>query len=396
LLVAAVQFVNIVEFMMVMPLGPDFAKDLHIDVSSLGVIGGSYTAAAAVAGLVASTFVERFDRRKALATAMFGLVIATLVGAASTGLPSLIFARMLAGIFGGPATAISLAVIADVVPAVRRGRAMSTVMMAFSVASIAGVPIGLDLARMGDWRTPFYAVALLAVVIAGLAIYKLPPLVGHLLVTRDLQKPATSLLRRPEVILSLTLTSMLMLSMFSLIPNLSAYVQGNLNYPREKMDTLYFYGGLCSFAIMYPVGRLTDKFGSAIVGTVGSLVFCVTIYLGFVQLPAWFSVMFLFSAFMMCGSLRNIPTNTLTSRVPGISERARFMSLQSAVQHISSAIGAFLSTILLTETSEHRLIGIEKLGIISICLASTVPFLLFQIQKRVGRVTPTLAPAKTL
>ena len=186
-----------------------------------------------------------------------------------------------------------------------------------------------------------------------------------------------------------------MLSMFSLIPNISTYVQGNLDFPRESMDTLYFYGGLCSFAIMYPVGRLTDKFGSAIVGTIGTIVFCITIYLGFVQRPSWFSVIFLFSTFMMCGSLRNVPTNTLTSRVPGASERARFMSIQSAVQHMSSAAGAFLSTILLSESSDHRLIGIERLGIISICLASTAPFLLFQIQKRVGRVTPAQAPAKT-
>ena len=46
LLLGAVQFINVVDFMMVMPLGPDFACDLGIPLSNLGYIGGSYTAAA--------------------------------------------------------------------------------------------------------------------------------------------------------------------------------------------------------------------------------------------------------------------------------------------------------------------------------------------------------------
>ena len=49
-LVGAVQFVNILDFMMVMPLGPDFSRALGIPTSHLGYIGGAYTAAASVAG----------------------------------------------------------------------------------------------------------------------------------------------------------------------------------------------------------------------------------------------------------------------------------------------------------------------------------------------------------
>ena len=70
LVIAAVQFINILDFMMVMPLGPDFAKALDIPVAHIGYIGGSYTAAASVAGLLGSLFLDRFDRRKALAVAM--------------------------------------------------------------------------------------------------------------------------------------------------------------------------------------------------------------------------------------------------------------------------------------------------------------------------------------
>src|SRR5207249_1638705 len=110
-LVAAVQFVNILDFMMVMPMGPFFSTALHIPTSNLGYVGGSYTAAASIAGLVGSLFLDRFDRRKALGVAMLGLVVATAMGGFAVGMRSLLAARILAGTFGGPATSISLSII---------------------------------------------------------------------------------------------------------------------------------------------------------------------------------------------------------------------------------------------------------------------------------------------
>ena len=132
---ALVQFVNVLDFMMVMPLGPDFVQALGIPSSRLGLVAGSYTASAAVSGLVGMLFLDRFDRKKALVVALTGLAFGTLAGGLATGLGSLMVARVLAGAFGGPATALGLAIIADVIPPARRGQALGAVMGAFSVAS---------------------------------------------------------------------------------------------------------------------------------------------------------------------------------------------------------------------------------------------------------------------
>ena len=97
LLIGAVQFVNILDFVIVMPLGPDFAVALGIPESHLGYVGGAYTAAACVSGLLGSLFLDRFDRRKALAVAMLGLVVGTAAGALAVDLPTLLLARVVAG-----------------------------------------------------------------------------------------------------------------------------------------------------------------------------------------------------------------------------------------------------------------------------------------------------------
>src|SRR5690606_8917324 len=118
-----------------------------------------YTGAAAVSGLAGAFFLDRFERRSALIFCAIGLSLGTLAGAFAWDLNSLVAARVLAGLFGGPASSISLAIIADVIPPERRGRAMGAAMGAFSAASVLGVPAGLELARLGGWRLPFFVVA---------------------------------------------------------------------------------------------------------------------------------------------------------------------------------------------------------------------------------------------
>ena len=59
-LMAGVQFVNVLDFMMVNPLGPQFAHALNVATSKLPMVAGSYTAAACVTGILGSFFLERF------------------------------------------------------------------------------------------------------------------------------------------------------------------------------------------------------------------------------------------------------------------------------------------------------------------------------------------------
>ena len=382
--VGAVQFVNILDFMMVMPLGPDFAVALDIPVSHIGYVGGAYTAAASVSGLACAFFLDRFDRKKALSVAMLGLVLGTLSGAFARGLATLMLARVVAGAFGGPATSLSYSIIADVIPPDRRGRAMGAVMGAFSVASILGVPAGLELARRGGWRLPFIAVAVLGAILGTYASHVLPPMIGHLARARQ-RRFGRDLLQlvRLDVLLSLTLTTLVMGASFIIVPNIAPYLLYNLGYPRARLGLLYLVGGLVSFVAMRGVGLLVDRFGSARVGTFGTLFVSTVIYCGFARVPPVFPVLLLFVLFMLGMSFRNVAYNTLTSKVPQADERARFSSIQSSVQHLASALGAFASARLLTELPSHALVGVDTTAYVSIALGVGVLPLLWIVERRV-------------
>jgi predicted MFS family arabinose efflux permease len=382
--VGAIQFVNIVDFMMVMPMGPDFARALGIPTSQLGYIGGAYTAAASLAGLVGALFLDRFDRKKALGVAMLGLAVGTALGGVARGFGTLLAARMVAGAFGGPATALAMSIIADVIPPARRGKAMGAVMGAFSAASVLGVPAGLELARRGGFRMPFFSVALLGLVIWIFAMRMLPSLTGHLAHREASQeKGFGELLARPTILASYTMTAVALMAGFILIPNISGYLQINLAYPRERIGLLYLSGGVVSFFAMRLAGWLVDRFGSFRVATAAALIVTLVTWSGFGMSRPPVPIVVIFMGFMLSNSLRNVAYNTLTSKVPRPPERARFMSLQSAVAHAASAIGAFLSARLLREGEGGRLIGMADVATVSIALALCVPVLMRIVERRV-------------
>lgn len=394
-LLAAVQFVNILDFMIVMPLGPDFATALGIPTSRLGIIGGTYTAAAAVAGLVAALFLDRFDRRRALATAMVGLVAATAAAGLADSFAELVAARALAGAFGGPATSVALAILSDAVPPERRGRAMGAVMGAFSAASVLGVPAGLWLARVGGWRLPFLSVAAMGLLVAFGALALMPPMRGHLLrearAAVAASRPLAAFLADRRVQLSYLATAAAMMGAFAVIPNLFTFFLYNVGYPRARVEPLYMVGGVVSFFSMRAGGRIVDRRGPLPVVLFGTILLLALFALGFLPAHPLVPVLPLFVGFMLGNSVRMVALNTLTSKVPAPAERGRFMSGQSAVQHLASAVGAMVSTLLLHERPDHSLGGMPRLALFSMALTVFLPLLVVATQRRLAQadLSPT-------
>jgi predicted MFS family arabinose efflux permease len=385
LLVGAVQFVNVLDFMMVIPLGPDFAAALGIPTSKLGLVGASYTAAAALSGILGAVFLDRFDRRKALGVALAGLVLGTAAGAFATSLESMLAARVLAGAFGGPATALSLAIVSDVVPAERRGRAMGAVMGAFSVASVLGVPAGLELARLGGWSLPFLAVAGLGAVVTTVAVLVLPPLKAHLHARSTEPSSAGEVLRRPTALLALLATAALMTAQFAIVPNIPAYWQFNMGYPRERLGLLFIAGGAVSFATMRLAGRLADRAGAAVTAAGATVLFVALLFATFIFPTPEPPALALFVGLMTASSFRMVPMQALSTRVPAPAERARFMSAQSVVQHLGSAAGALVASNMLKELPGGSLSGMDGVASLAAALAAAVPFLLWILELRVRR-----------
>src|SRR3954471_6795907 len=180
LVLAAVQFTHNVDFMIIMPLGPVYRRELGLTPQEFGAVVAAYTIAAGVAAVAAAQVLDRFGRKAALLTLYTGFVVGTFSCAFAGSYWALLAARTVAGAFGGVAASVVMAVVGDAFPDARRGAATGVVMSAFSVALIVGVPLGLQLEESFGWHAPFLALAGMGVAVLALAAVLLPPLRGHL------------------------------------------------------------------------------------------------------------------------------------------------------------------------------------------------------------------------
>lgn len=381
LVLAAVHFVNLLDFMMVMPMGPDFALALGIPMSHLGIVAGSYTASATVIGVLGSLWLDRFERRSALTASVIGLGLSTMTGALAVGTWSLVAARVLAGAFGGIAATLCFSVVADITPEERRGRGTATVASGFSLASIAGVPAGLWLAQHGGWRAPFWIVGALALALAVAARLLLPRLRAHL----DTKEKAAALPLDERMVWAFVAFGAAILGNFLLISNLSAYLQFNLGFPREHLGWLYLGGGLLSLVTMRLSGVWTDRTRALWPVLTGTIVVASTLVLGAVIQPPRIHPVIFFALFMSFNAARWVAINALATRVPPPSARARYLSAQNAFSHAASAFSSFASAAFLSSDASGRLIGMPALAATAAALGLLAPLAVWRLEVLISR-----------
>ncbi len=262
-LLAAIQFVTVLDFLIVLPLGPQYMEVMNIGPSQFGLIVSSYAVSAGISGIAAGFFLDYFDRKRALLWLFGGFMIGTLFCALAQGYVLLVLARALAGAFGGVTGALILAIIGDAVPEERRGRAMGLVMSAFSLASIGGVPCGLYLAQIWSWHMPFFALAGLSAVILAVAAWMLPSMRGHLQQARESHPAARVLAVWMERDHQMAFVFMAVLTAAGalIFPYIATYMVSNTGMTQHQVPYIYFAGGLCTFFSMNWIGRWADRAG---------------------------------------------------------------------------------------------------------------------------------------
>lgn len=382
---AAAQCVQVVDFTMVLPLGPDLTGPLGIPPSSLALLSTAYATGAALAGLGIAAWIDRSPvdrvarRRQTMVVALVGLALADVAAALSSGLGPLITARLAAGACGGPAAAMGLALLSDVVPEARRGGAMGVVMSANALAAIVGVPFGLVLAQWAGWQAPFFALA------SGAALVAMVVARGALAPAADaLASPSDPTRLGPLAVASYALTFLVVFGSFLIMPNLSAFAQHNLGLARGWLPALYALGGCLGILVVRRVGHLVDVRGASGVGSAAVLTY-VAIVLLFVVLPRPVLPVYVgFVLLLATLASRNVVVRTLSSRVPLPEERGRFMSLQSTTQQVAAASGSLGSAAFLGTAADGKLIGMPALGVLSVVVSLAILPLIAWIEQKLG------------
>lgn len=391
-LLALTQFTIVVDFMVMMPLGPQIMHAFTISPAAFAAAVSAYSWCAGISGLLAATYVDRFDRRTMMLVVYALFALSNLVCAMATNYHALLLSRAFAGLTGGVLNSVLLAIISDVIPPQRRGAAMGTVMTSFSLAAVAGVPLGVVLGAHYGWSSPFFELVLLSVLIWAGACKVVPTLTAHIRVpaiplSRTLPD-LWSLMRDPAHIRGFGLTALVMGSHMLIVPFISPTLVGNLGVEPESISLIYMAGGFATFFTSRMVGRLSDRYGKRRVFQVAAI--CSLLPVLFIthlpQLPLWGLIVF-FPFFMVSGNSRMIPTQALLTTVPEPHRRGAFMSVNSAVQQIATGTGAWIGGLMLTTSDSGQISGYGLNG--WVCCACILVAMWW-----IGKVQPYAAPVQ--
>ncbi|MCC5021699.1 MAG: MFS transporter [Candidatus Synoicihabitans palmerolidicus] len=366
LTLAAVQFANILDFIIMMPLGASIMKVFDISPREFSWLVAAYGTAAALAGFVGGVFLDRFDRKKALLVLFSGFTLATLACALAPTYNTLLLARVLVGAFGGVAGSVVTAMVGDVIPPERRGRAMSTVMSAFPLASILGVPLALTLANHFEWHAPFFLLTGLSLVILIGAAKILPHVPSHRS-ERPAWEQMKAILVHPIHQRGFLLGGMLVFAGGCIIPFTAPSMVANMGISQSQLPLIYLVGGGCTCISMPWLGRLADRhdklhvlIAATVPATIGVLILT---HLGVVSLSTALVVSTLFFVGM---SSRFPPTMAMITNSVEARYRGGFMSVISAIQQAASGLATITAGLLVSSDATGRLIGYSRTGYVSI------------------------------
>jgi MFS transporter, DHA1 family, inner membrane transport protein len=395
-ILASVQFITIVDFMIVMPLGPQLMRTMQIGPAQFGLIVSSYTFAAGIAGVAASSIVDRFARRTTFMVQYAGFLVGTFCCALAPNYALLSLARVVTGAFGGILGGMSMAIIGDVFPEERRGRATGSLMTGFALASIAGVPFGLYLGTNYGWHIPFVVLAVGGILPLVLVPFGMPPLDGH--VGKVPTHPLRSLVEtfsHTSHLNAFALIVMLMLGSFTVFPYLSPYLVANVGMTEQQLPLVYIAGGALTLITAPIVGRFADQYGKLLVFRV-LIPFSVVILLVITHLPPVpvIVAVAVFGGLMMCNVGRMIAAMAMITSSVEPRRRGAFLSANASVQHVASGLGAYLGGLIISQSADGK---IEHFGTAGwIAAAATLTSLWLAGRVRIVEETPHLAETISL
>lgn len=372
LLLAGLNFTHFLDFMVMMPLNNYLTPYFNISPKQFSFMVSAYSISAAISGFITAFIVDSYDRKKILLVSYAGFLAGTIACGLANSYGLLLSARIVAGLFGGIIGAQVLAIIADIFPYERRGKAMASVSVSFAIASILGVPFSLYLANLfhEDWHVPFLFVAGFGVILTPFIIRYVPAITGHLNERENKPPPLVllgNIVRTNQQISALIFSCFLMIGHFLIIPFITPYLEFNKGYSKNLIPAIYLTGGMASLVAALLLGRLSDKKGKLPIFSWSVFLSLFMVLLITKMPPMAFSItLAVFALWFVFATGRALTAQAMISEVVKPEQRGSFMSFNGCVQQIGTGVASLLAGFIVYDDASGKIYRYEWLGYVSI------------------------------
>jgi predicted MFS family arabinose efflux permease len=338
------------EGFMIAGLLPALAQDLNVGLPAAGHLVTAFSLAYALGAPVMAVLTAGLERRRLLALAMSGFVLANLLAALVPSYVGLLGARLLLALSAASFMPAASGYAAALGGPERRGRALAMVTTGLTLAIIAGVPLGVLVGEGFGWRATFLGVA-------GLAALSLLGILARL----PRQQPGATaslgerlaLAGRGDVLAVLATTTLAMAGAFTVYTYLGVFLAGVAGLGPQGLALVLLGFGLASAAGTRLGGSVADRWGGrrAVIFGGGLVTFAfVALSLGATLGPDR-AMLVLLPAILLWGlagwGLMTGQQARLVTLAPALASVS--LSLNSSAIYLGSATGAAVGALVIAQ-----------------------------------------------
>ena len=273
----AANAVDMIGFMIVVPLLPFYALDMKATPMLIGWIIASHAVAQMVAAPVWGWMSDRFGRRPVLLISLTASSAGFLVFGLANTVGSLFLSRIIQGL-GGGTTGVAQAYVADTIPAAQRARALGWLSAATSAGVVLGPALGSLAAHWGQAAPGFLAagLAFINVIFAWrwLPESRDPKEHGESRQRPPVWRTAYSVLRHPAQPIArvIWIYAVGMLAFASMTSVVALYLEAEFAITAKTIGYFFVYIGVMSFVMRSVLlGPVVDRIGEYRAMRVGAM-----------------------------------------------------------------------------------------------------------------------------
>ena len=346
----AVNFVDMIGFMIVLPLLPFYALKLHASAETIGRLIAAFSVAQLLAAPVWGRLSDRYGRRPALLIGLSASAAAYVVFGLASSVWLLFLSRLVQGA-GGGTTGVAQAYVADTVEPADRARALGWLSAATSAGVMVGPAIGSFAAHFGQ-AAPGIIAATLCLINVFFAWKWLPEsrkespaAVGR--PRKPVWHPAWVALRQPRTAIArlLWIYGVGMLAFSSMTSVLALYLGAEFGIDEKTIGYIFLYVGVLSFVMRSALlGPIVDRIGETWAMRIGTVLLVVG--LASYPLPRDLWTLAVVIPLVPIGTALLFPaTTSLMSRYSEVAELGTTMGVAQTFAGLARVVAPILATI---------------------------------------------------
>ncbi|MGG3623502.1 MFS transporter [Bacillus gobiensis] len=344
-----------------------FAEDLHVEVSTTGLLLSVYAISVAVFGPLLRMITIKFPPKPLLIGLMAVFILSNIIAATAANFEILLVSRLLSAAMHAPFFGLTMSIAYNISAPEKRTSAIAAVQGGLTIAVMLGVPFGSLLGGMFEWRYVFWFIVFLGVI----------ALIGLILVTPN-ERPAEApnLKKELSVFKNKNVLMVLAIIVFGFSGVFTAYT---FNEPMLREYAGFGVPGVTAGMFCFGLGAVIGNFASGRIrpSLLTERLMAALVMLAIVLVLFTFFLQFTILAFVICfffgmGTFGTTPLLNSKIIIAGREAPSLSGTIAASIFNLANCIGATLGSMLLNFGFNYTMITIVAAGIIVFGLALTV------------------------